>query len=185
MKPTTVAFLRSLGLGALAAAVPAVVSIVQGDTSALSHTWWFPLLLIGLRNAEGVVDELRGQATQKPGGSGPANPAAYIAHSGVPVGDDLDALREALTKLGVIPAGTIPNATFAAGGQVSMPGTFTSNIPRPSTDSGPQGVAALEGTEIPVTHVADEMGPEGTIGADGVLQAVPVEVPVDTEPHAS
>lgn len=79
MKPTTVAALRGLLLALGAIAIPAVISLVQQDPNLLAHTWWIAPGLIGLRTAEGAVDRARGQADQKAGGSGPADPTAYIA----------------------------------------------------------------------------------------------------------
>lgn len=127
MKPTTVAALRGLLLALGAIAIPAVIAVVQQDPNLLAHVWWLPPVILGLRAVEGVVDRARGQADQKPGGSGPADPTAYIdAVSQVLTRGDVQQMvaagvKAAVDTLGVAPDLAVPAPVLAEGGEPVIP----------------------------------------------------------------
>lgn len=109
LSPPLVAALRGLVYAVAIAALSAVVAFTDTVDAADLGKWapLLPLLAIGVRSLEGFVDKLRGQADQLPGGSKPADPAAYrpihLANNTAPTDVAVDPRAVARAIAGALP----------------------------------------------------------------------------------
>lgn len=123
VSPVLVATLRAMVYAVVIGAATALVAVVNGlQADQLGdYAWALPFLIAGGRVIEGVVDRLRGQAPQLPGGSKPADPAAYVAGPWLPMATEVREMEPPVAVAITLPSTTPTREQVYAAVTAAMP----------------------------------------------------------------